>query len=121
MRILALNGGSSSFKCRLDEIGDQPPPSAAPVPLWERHVDLSAGSTIADLLEPVLASIPGKVDMAGHRIVHGGPRYRESTFMTPAVRTAIAQEVEFAPAHNRFELEAVQTIDRVLGTNLPQV
>src|SRR5580658_7565582 len=76
MRILALNGGSSSFKCRLDELGDRKPPSAAPTPVWERHVELRPGSTIAETLEPVLASIPGPVDMAGHRVVHGGPRYR---------------------------------------------
>jgi acetate kinase len=121
MKILALNGGSSSFKCRLDDVGDLPLPCAAPNPFWERHVDLSPGSKIAELLEPVLASVPGGVDIVGHRIVHGGPVYRESAFLTADVRAAIAREVEFAPAHNRFELEAVQTIDRVLGTKIPQV
>ena len=120
MKILVLNGGSSSIKCRLDELGAEQPPSAPPPALWERHVDLHAGSTIAALLEPVLASLPAKADIVGHRIVHGGPRYRESTFLTADVRAAIAQEVEFAPAHNRFELEAIQTVDRVLGANIRQ-
>jgi acetate kinase len=121
MKILALNGGSSSFKCRLDHVGDTPLPFAAPSPFWERHVDLNPGSTIAQLLEPVLASVPGGVDIVGHRIVHGGPVYRESVFLTADVRAAIAREVEFAPAHNRFELEAVQTVDRALGMKIPQV
>jgi len=121
MRILALNGGSSSFKCRLDDLGDQEPPSAAPAPVWERRVELSPGTSIAETLEPVLASLPSPVDMAGHRVVHGGPRYRASTFLTAEVRAAIAEQAEFAPAHNRFELEAVQTLDSFLGKNIPQV
>jgi len=121
MRILALNGGSSSFKCRLDHIEDQPLPAAAPAPLWERHVNLKPGSSIAELLEPVLHSIPGRVDIAGHRIVHGGPSHRSSAFLTAEVRAAIAREVEFAPAHNRFELEAIQTLERILGAGVPQV
>ncbi|MGD0438766.1 MAG: acetate kinase, partial [Bryobacteraceae bacterium] len=121
MRILSLNGGSSSFKCRLDDLGNRQLPVAPPAPLWERHVDLSPGSTIASLLEPLLASIPGGADVVGHRVVHGGPFYRESTFLNADVRAAIAREVEFAPAHNRFELEAIQTVDRVLGAKVPQV
>lgn len=121
MRILVINGGSSSFKCRVDDLGDEQPPSATPAPLWERHVDLQPGASVSALLEPLLRSIPGRVEIAGHRIVHGGPRYRESTFLTGEVREAIAREVEFAPAHNRFELEAIQTVERVLGTGLSQV
>jgi acetate kinase len=62
-----------------------------------------------------------EIDVVGHRIVHGGPLYRESTALAPEVRAAIAQQVEFAPSHNRFELEAVQAVDRVLGPDVPQI
>ena len=75
-------------------------------------------------LEPALKSLLAehpKIDAVGHRIVHGGPRYRESTPLTPEVRAAIAQQVEFAPAHNRFELEAVRTVDRVIGGDVLQI
>ena len=47
--------------------------------------------------------LPG-IDVVGHRIVHGGPKYRESVLLTPEVRAAIAEEAEFAPAHNRCSL-----------------
>jgi acetate kinase len=121
MRVLVINGGSSSFKCRLDDLPDQPLPVAPPQPLWTKRVDWNQKSSVAELLEPVLKSIPGSVDVVGHRIVHGGPKYRQSTPLTPEVRTAIAKEIEFAPAHNRFELEAVQAVDRFLGSGILQI
>jgi len=75
-------------------------------------------------LEPALKSLlkeHPKIDVVGHRIVDGGPVYRESTPLTPEVRAAIAEQAEFAPAHNRFELEAVQTVDRVIGPDVIQI
>jgi acetate kinase len=121
MRVLVINGGSSSFKCRLDDLPDQPLPVAAPQPLWTERVDWDQKSSVAEVLEPVLKSISGSVDVVGHRIVHGGPKYRESTPLTPEVRTAIAKEIEFAPAHNRFELEAVQAVDHIFGSSVLQI
>ena len=121
MRILVINGGSSSFKCRLDDLPDGPLPAVPPKPVWEKHVEWDQSSSVADVLEPVLKSIPGSVDVVGHRIVHGGPVYRQTTALTPEVRAAIAKEIEFAPAHNRFELEAVQAVDRFLGSGVLQI
>ena len=121
MRILVINGGSSSFKCRLDDLSEAPLPIAPPQPVWEKRVDWDQGSNVAAVLEPVLKSIPGAVDVVGHRIVHGGPVYRETTALTAEVRAAIAREIEFAPAHNRFELEAVQAVDQFLGADVPQI
>ena len=113
MKILAINGGSSSFKCRLDEVPADPP-SAPPAPLWETHFDLAPGA-----LEQALRSVPGCVDAVGHRIVHGG-QYRQTTRITAEVRAAIAAEAEVAPTHNKFELEAIDCAAR-LFTNVPQV
>jgi acetate kinase len=61
------------------------------------------------------------IDVVGHRIVHGGVAHRNSEVLTPDVREAIAKQVEFAPAHNRFELEAIATVDRVIGSAVRQV
>jgi acetate kinase len=60
------------------------------------------------------------VDVVGHRIVHGG-KFRESTVLTSEVRAAIAQRAEMAPTHNRLELAAIDTVNRVLGTHVTQV
>jgi acetate kinase len=60
------------------------------------------------------------VDVVGHRIVHGG-KFREAHVLTSEVRAAIAQEAEIAPAHNRLELAAIDTVDHVIGTHVTQV
>ncbi len=120
MRTLVLNGGSSSFKCRLDDLPDGPLPMVPPQPLWEKHVDWDSRRGVAEVLEPVLRSVSSPIEVIGHRIVHGGPVYRKSTLLTAEVRAAIAKEVEFAPVHNRFELEAVQAVDRVIGSGVRQ-
>jgi acetate kinase len=142
MKVLVVNGGSSSFKCWFHELADQPPPVEAPRPLWEGHVEWSAGvasvrirseadreytlpaKSLVDPLESVLETLlktAPEIDVVGHRIVHGGKAYRESARLTPAVRDAIRKQAEFAPSHNRFELEAVETVDRVLGSGIDQI
>lgn len=56
----------------------------------------------------------------GHRVVHGGQRYRDSTLITPEVKAAIAQLCELAPAHNPVNLEGIEIIEETLGA-VPQV
>jgi len=119
MNILVLNGGSSSFKCWYGELSE-PLPVEAPRPKWEARLDWSRSKDRADI-DPVLRSLSLPVDVVGHRIVHGGRVYRDTTRITPEVRAAIAQQVEFAPSHNRLELEAIQAVDRVFGPAVPQV
>jgi acetate kinase len=144
MNALVVNGGSSSFKCGLYEVGDGPPPAEAPRPHWEAHVEWSSGAAAVrirngdsaprestcpakTLVEPLtavlesLVKIVPSIDGVGHRIVHGGKAYRESSRLTSEVRAAIAKQAEFAPSHNRFELEAVETVDRMLGDGIPQI
>jgi acetate kinase len=120
MRILVLNGGSSSFKCRLDEVGHGPLSSEPPKPAWDAHIDLKPADRLSDVLNETLKSIPGTIDIAGHRIVHGGPKYRSSAFLVPEVRATIALEAEVAPTHNRFELAAIDAVDRVFGAQTRQ-
>jgi acetate kinase len=112
MRILAVNGGSSSVKCRLDDV-DRIPSEVAP-PLWQAHIESQEG------LESVLRSVPGLVDAVVHRIVQGG-KYRETTSITPEVHAAIAAGAEVAPTHNQFELQSIDAAQRVFGPDVPQV
>jgi acetate kinase len=114
MRILAVNGGSSSVKCRLDEILVEPSGAQPPPPLWQAHADSNQP------LEKLLRTVPGRVDAVGHRIVDGG-KYRETTRITPEVRAEIARETEVAPTHNRFEVSAIDAALAVFGPNVPQI
>jgi acetate kinase len=153
MKILVLNGGSSSFKCWFQDVPDGQVPSEAVAPRWSAGADWSRNSGSAEVkitrsdgvsatrtitagspsefLEPVLKALwkgetraidgPSGIDVVGHRIVHGGPKYRESVLVTPEVRAGIAQQAEFAPAHNKLQLAAIETIDKVIGAEVPQV
>ena len=121
MRILVLNGGSSSFKFRLDEIPDGEVSIAAPAPVWTKRIEVPPGATIAELVSPILKSVPGRVDAVGHRVVHGGAQHRGSALLSADIRQAIRKLAEFAPVHNLLQLEAVEVVDRVLGTTIPQV
>src|SRR5689334_4558761 len=115
MRVLVVNGGSSTFKCWFHELGAGPLPVEAPRPPWEAHVEWEGGAArvriqsegtppfqfersaaslvepLDDVLEALTKTVPG-IDAVGHRIVHGGKAYRESTRLTPEVRTGIARQ-----------------------------
>jgi acetate kinase len=127
MKILVVNGGSSSFKCWFHELAE-PLPARAPRPLWQKQVPWH-GEPLDQVLAPVLEELwsganrvvcgPGEIEAIGHRIVHGGA-FRATTRLVPDVRAAIAQQAEFAPAHNRFELQAMQAVDSLLGPHVPQ-
>jgi len=143
MKILVLNGGSSSFKSSLfDVTGNEG--SVAPNPLWEARVDWehhpgtaeiqvkAAGATETrsvpvkaplDSLGPLMEMLPHRdeIHVAGHRVVHGGRAFRDSARITPEVRAGIAQAASFAPEHNRLELEAIDCMERILGPDAVQV
>jgi acetate kinase len=142
MKILVLNGGSSSFKSSLFEVTGVD--GGAPNALWEARVDwehrpgfaeiqIKADGNVSnrsvavkaplDSLEPLMAMVPHRdeIHVAGHRVVHGGRAFRESTRITPQVRAGIAQMASFAPEHNRLELEAIECMERILGPAAVQV
>jgi acetate kinase len=61
-----------------------------------------------------------EIAMVGHRVVHGGQEYRESTTITPAVKDAIKRLSLFAPLHNPLDLEGIEAIESILP-GAPQV
>ncbi len=64
---------------------------------------------------------PQAIDIVGHRVVHGGEKYRQSTWIDADVRAEIDRLSIFAPLHNPANLAGIETIDRLLGTGVPQV
>lgn len=56
-----------------------------------------------------------EINAVGHRIVHGGEKYRESVLITPNVKAAIDDLATFAPAHNPANLEGIVAIEQILG------
>ncbi|MEG4172604.1 MULTISPECIES: acetate kinase [unclassified Microcoleus] len=61
-----------------------------------------------------------EIDIVGHRVVHGGQDYQQSTLISPDVKKAIARLSVFAPVHNPVNLEGIEAVEKILP-NVPQV
>ncbi|HKE25688.1 MAG TPA: acetate kinase [Bryobacteraceae bacterium] len=151
MKILVLNGGSSSLKASLREIKSGAADGAQPA-LWEAaaewgrlegkaSVRVKAAGTVHEMaletgapeeaLRPVMEALwtgpakviegVGDVDAIGHRVVHGGKVFTETTRITSEVRTQIARQAQLAPEHNRLELEAIEAAEQIFGSSVPQI
>jgi len=121
MRILAINVGSSSVKCSLTEVSGEADSPERVAESWSAQGPVSSPDQLKDALprwlDPLwrMAGSPRELDAVAHRIVHGGIAHRQTTWLTPEVRAAIAAQAEFAPSHNRLELAAIETMDGLLG------
>ena len=100
LAVLVVNAGSSSLKLRLvgpdDELlgaRDLPPQPA----------DLAAE----------LAAL-GTPDAVGHRIVHGGERFRESVVIDADVEVALRELTALAPLHQPKSLAALDAVQAAL-------
>lgn len=57
----------------------------------------------------------------GHRVVHGGERFRHSVLVDDVVRRAIETTIELAPLHNPHNLRGIDAARAALGEGVPQV
>jgi acetate kinase len=69
---------------------------------------------------PVLARI-GEIEAVGHRVVHGGERFKTSTLVTDDVHRQIEALIDLAPLHNSHNLRGIDAARAVLGAGVPQV
>ena len=147
MLVLVLNAGSSSQKSCLYDLGESIP-DTPPEPLWEADIDwVSEGKGILTvesnnkeqeieikdrdtalktllntLIEGELKVIDSldKIDLVGHRVVHGGAKYSQPTQINDDVKKAIADLIPLAPSHNPANLEGINTIEEIIP-EVPQV
>jgi acetate kinase len=61
-----------------------------------------------------------EIDVVGHRVVHGGQDYCETTRVDGVVKAAIARLATLAPAHNPANLEGIEAVEKILGSEVPQ-
>lgn len=52
-----------------------------------------------------------EIAAVGHRVVHGGTRFSDTTPVTPEVREAIAELSRLAPLHNPHNLEGIRVAE----------
>lgn len=107
-------------------------------PLWEARLDgdrlkvTTASSTLnaviretpslslTRMLETIwtgptkILRSPAEIDIVGHRVVHGGNKYRKSTFITAEVKDTIARLSVLAPTHNPAALRGIEIAETLL-------
>jgi acetate kinase len=120
LRALALNAGSSTLKAALYELEPGARLAEPGAPSWSADVewDPTDGEVAA---RELLERIPGDVDVVGHRIVHGGQRFRRPERITPGAKEAIGALAAWAPLHNPAALRGVAAAERFAGARTPQV
>ena len=144
MRILVINSGSSSIKFRLVEVVEENNSLGMRPALYEgavkgigdvasldirgQHLDHS--TTMAEAPDHAQAmrvifnrldDSLGKIEAVGHRVVHGGDRYVESTLITEQVEAGIDALSELAPLHNPACLAGIRGAKAVMGSTVPMV
>ncbi|HKK94272.1 MAG TPA: acetate kinase [Longimicrobiales bacterium] len=61
------------------------------------------------------------IDAAGHRVVHGGERFRTSVRIDDDVLRQLEDMIHLAPLHNPYNIRCIRAVREVLGSGLPQV
>jgi acetate kinase len=114
--VLAVNSGSSSIKFALFGV------AAEPALLDRGSLDAPDRATAIDQVLERLADHLSTSPLAavGHRIVHGGPDFRDPQVVTDAIIDALNAIVRFAPNHLPDEIALIEAVRRRLP-DLPQV
>ena len=63
----------------------------------------------------------GDIQAVGHRVVHGGERFKNSVLITDEVVKAVEDCIELAPLHNPANLTGISATHKLFGAGLPQV
>lgn len=146
MKILVVNSGSSSLKCRLYEIGENGARSlatgaASKIGFENGSVKCMSDSgriiefavrvdDHSDALRQILDQFSGEmpevvkslkeIDGAGHRVVHGGEQFFEPVIIDDRTIRSINQYSDLAPLHNPVNIEGIQACRRLMP-DIPQV
>jgi acetate kinase len=112
MRVLVVNAGSSSLKLTLLGERDET--------LTERELSAPRASIDVRELRNVLDAGLKNADIVGHRIVHGGRRYRQAVRIDAGVEAELRKLAELAPLHQPKSIAALDAVTAVLP-DLPAV
>ena len=146
MVILVLNCGSSSIKYQVIEMteggndllakglverigidngvithkptGKEPAKNVCDIPDHTVGIDLII-KAITHPESGVIASLE-ELDAVGHRVVHGGEKFKESALITEEVMQLVEGCVDLAPLHIPANLKGIYAINELLP-NVPQV
>jgi acetate kinase len=111
LRVLVVNAGSSSLKLRVLDGDDSV--------LAGQDLDAAGGVVAQEELAAALSRLPAAAAV-GHRVVHGGERFREAVLVDAEVGRALRGLADLAPLHQSKSLAALDEVTRALP-GLPAV
>lgn len=117
--ILVFNMGSSTNKLSLLQLRDGADAASEVMDGgWQSNLDLHGRereTVLHEQLNELSAKTPlDQIQFVGHRIVHGGRKFRQSTLITDEVITEIDRLCELAPLHNPAGLAGVRLSQKLL-------
>jgi acetate kinase len=112
VRVLVANAGSSSLKLSLLDRHD--------AEVWRSDLESPRSVVDPDAVEGALDELPERPDAVGHRIVHGGDRFRSAVRLDAGVLSALRDLTELAPLHQPKSLAAVDAVSQALP-DVPEV
>jgi acetate kinase len=147
MNILVINCGSSSLKFQLIDMEEQSEQALAQGVVerigGEALLTLRSGArrirktapvrkqrdALALVLEwlvspeaggPVIPSL-ASIHAVGHRVVHGGEKFRASVRINAKVMTGLEDCIDLAPIHNPANINGIRAVQEILGSEIPQI
>ena len=122
MRVLVLNVGSSSIKGSVVDSSDSTAIAKAEISLGADSTQRRGFErTVRRLLERLEIDAGGRdVEAVGHRVVHGGTRFRSAVAVDDRVLRGIEELAEFAPLLNRVAAHGIRAARAALP-KLPHV
>lgn len=142
MKVLVLNCGSSTLKFQLIEIADGTERKLARglvdrigavdgncrfygewATLVEAPAQIHNHEGAVKLVIEKLRTVPRlqDFDAVGHRVVHGGERFKQAVAIDDAVLGGIEALCEIAPLHNPGALAGIRAARQMLGESVPMV
>jgi acetate kinase len=112
VRVLVVNAGSSTVKLRLLDADD--------ALVGECELEAPRSRVDPDALHAALDRGLGDADAVGHRIVHGGERFRDAVRIGETVVRELNALTDLAPLHQPKSLAALDAVTRALP-ELPAV
>ena len=144
MKILVLNCGSSSIKYQLFNMADRKVISKGGIEKlgmkgsFMKHVredgqvvmfegeiiDHKAGieyilGVLTSVKHGCLKSLDD-IDAVGHRVVHGGEKFKSSIYINEEVKAELVKNISLAPLHNPPNLKGITAIEELIP-QVPQV
>ncbi len=136
MKILVINSGSSSIKYQLIQMPQEEvlaSGQAERIGLEGSRIHCRSGSTerkselsitnheqgleliARALLDPETGVLrdAGEIDVVGHRVVHGGSTFSETTLIDDRVKAKIQELFSLAPLHNPHNYKGIEVAEKI--------